>query len=44
VNAFKFGFDRAIHQQFVHPAGEQAGEFKADMNGDLLTYLSVAGG
>jgi hypothetical protein len=41
---FKFGFDRAIHQQLVQPAGEQAGEFKADMSGDPLTYLSVVGG
>lgn len=41
---FKFGFDRAIYQQLVQTAGEQAGEFKAYMSGDLLTYLSVAGG
>jgi hypothetical protein len=41
---FKFGFDRAIYQQLVQPAGEQADEYKADMSGDLLTYLSAAGG
>jgi len=41
---FHFGFDRAIYQQLVQTAGNHADEFKADMSGDLLTYLSVAGG
>jgi hypothetical protein len=40
---FKFGFDCAIYQQLVQTAGDQADEFKADMSGDLLTYLSVVG-
>lgn len=37
---FKFGFDRATLQQLVQTVGDQADEFKADMSGVPLIYLS----
>jgi hypothetical protein len=30
-SAFKFGCDRALHQEFAQPAGGRADEFKADI-------------